>query len=784
MYGFKHIQYIDLPALPLDVTEALTPNSLDVGRAYLGVSLAILISFMTYYVVTLSLELYRNIASLSGPLLRSAKEVPRSSVQTVNSYSSEATPLEPETAIITKISSTSAPSAHLDPSEDGASTSDRCSQVEPLDGAPSVTLEGEGPRTPEDGIAEVLEVPTETASSEESVDTTPTLADVDCHHPVEQAHDPRTEHEAPESHVGLVDSTEHDVESLPIPDLAPVADISDETGILGREQPNVGDVPNASAGEEQAIDIPFDASPSFLLLPALPVTAGLEAGDDSLQPSAASVAVLATATHCVDLRPDDVAEEVHEESPAAVPGDEPNADACTPDTGESDTHSSDPVLAENTAEVITVEEDTPSPCEDVATVPLQVLEQPCEESTTVAAEAVEVMDGTDPVGVDGRIMESALLVGEDEPHGEQVLSVSDVEHELDWTTVEREDCEMEQEPTPQPEAVTAYDGPSDALEAVQQKAEFTLVRDGSVSVLTYRECAGTETLEVIRLPVPCEVPPPILLPPVAYEVPSVIIEPAPPLDTNPTATVSPPVADCPEIERTLCLTLLDVAACPVPLLDVGNARVPAPTHVPVAPAPTHAPVSPAPIHASDLDDPADVYVGPLPDKPQRVRVHTEENPDWAVAPEQPRPQPKQTQSQPKQPQSQPEKPKSKPKPEQSQSKPKPKPPVSSGGGKNTNGNVKGGLTRKVSGPKQGPKSSGKPGGKDEQKKGAPARPPSAQRQRVSSAPSKTSGVLSWAAADPASAPGAQSKASAAPAKASGGSGTDKELTRRRSSRLA
>lgn len=48
MYGFKHIQYIDLPALPLDVTEAFTPDSLDVGRVYLGVSLAILISFMTY----------------------------------------------------------------------------------------------------------------------------------------------------------------------------------------------------------------------------------------------------------------------------------------------------------------------------------------------------------------------------------------------------------------------------------------------------------------------------------------------------------------------------------------------------------------------------------------------------------------------------------------------------------------------------------------------------------------------------------------------------------------
>ncbi|EIW63749.1 uncharacterized protein TRAVEDRAFT_67759 [Trametes versicolor FP-101664 SS1] len=782
MYGFKHIQYIDLPALPLDVTEAFTPNSLDAGRVYLGVSLAILISFMTYYVVTLSLELYRTIASLSSPLLRSTKEVLRSSVQTVNSYSSDATSLQPEMEGITKISSTSAPSADLDSSEDGASTSDGASQVDSHDGAPTVTLDGEGPRIPEDDI---VEVPTEITSPEEFVDDArPTLADVNCHYPVEQAQSPRTEHEAPESQVDQAESTEHDVESLPIPDLTPVADISDEADILGSEQPNAGGLASASVGAEQAIDIAFDASLSFLLLPALPVTAGLEAGDDSLQPSAASVAVLATATHCVDLRPDDIAEEVQEESLAAVQSDDPAADIHTRDTAGSDAHSSDLVLAESTAEVITVEEDIPSPCEDVATVSIQVLEQPCEESITVAAEAVDILAGSDPVGVDDRIMESALLVGEVEPQGEQVISVSDVEHELDWTTVEREDCEVEQERVPQPETVTAHDGLLGAPEVAQQKAEFTLVRDGSVSVLTYRECAGTETLDVIRLPVPCEVPPPILLPPVAYEVPSVIIEPAPPLDTNPTATVSPPVADCPEIERTLCLTLLDVAACPVPLLDVAVGRVPAPTHVPVAPAPTHAPVAPAPIHASDLDDPADVYVGPLPDKPQRVRVHTEENPDWAVAPEQPRPQPKQTQSQPKQPQSQPEKPRSKPKPEQSQSKPKPKPPVSSGGGKNTSGNVKGGPTRKVSGPKQGPKSSGKPGGKDEQKKGAPARPPSAQRQRVSSAPSKTSGVLLWAAADPASAPGAPSKASAAPAKASGGSGTDKELTRRRSSRLA
>lgn len=684
----------------------------------------------------------------------------------------------------------------MDSSEGGASTSDGGSQVDSHDGAPTVTLEGEGPRTSKDGI---VEVPTETTSPEEYVDTSPTLADVDCHYPVEQAHSPRAEHEAPENHVDHVNSTEHDVESLPIPDIAPVADISDEADMFGSEQPNVGDVPNASAGEEQAIAIAFDASPSFLLLPALPVTAGLEAGDDSLQPSAVSVTVLATVTHCADLRPDDIAEEIHAECLAALEGDEPNADVHILDAGGSDTHSVDQVLAGNTPEATVVEEDTPGPCEDAATVPVQVVDQPCEDLTTVAAEAVETIAGSYPGGVDDFIMESALLVGEDEPCGE-ILPTLEVDHESDWTTVEREDCGVEQEPIPQPEAVTAHDGPSDAPDVAQQKAEL----DGSVNVLTYSECAEPETLEFIPLPppdeapspIPCEVPPPTPCaapPSVAREVPSVFIEPALALNTNPTATATPSVPDCPEIERTLCLTLLDVASCPVPLLNAASVLVPTPTNVPVvpaptqpaAPAPTHVPVAPAPTLVFDLDNPADVYVGPLPDKPQRVRVHTEENPDWAVAPEQPKPQPKQPQFQPKQAQSQPEKPKPKPKPEQSQSKPKPKPPISSGDGRNTNGNVKRGPARKVSGPKQGAKPSGKPGmNLDEQKKGAPARAPSAQRQRVSSAPSKTSGVLSWAAADPASAPGAPSKASAAPARASGGSGTDKELTRRRSSRLA
>ncbi|OJT13955.1 hypothetical protein TRAPUB_9494 [Trametes pubescens] len=755
MYGIKYIQYIDLPALPSDVTEVFPPKSLDVGRVYLGVSLTILILFMTYYVVTLSFELYRTIVSLSLPLLHSAKQGLRASAPTVDSCS-EVTPLQREPEII--ISSASVPSVDLDICEDGASTSDGGSQADSHDGPPSVTSEGEGQCAFTDNT---VEVPAENASSEASVDSTPTLADLNCHYSAEQVRTPGAEHEALESHVNEAGSSEHVLESPPIPDIAAVAGNSGAADNLGSKQAGADDMPTPSADEDQAADAPVDASPSFLLLPALPAIAGLEAGDNSLQPSAASVALLSAVTPYAARRPDDIIDRVHEESPEPALSDDLSADTITVDTNRPDTPSSDPVSSEGTPKEITAEDDVPGPSKDATTAPPQVLEQSSEESTPGAAdaveaiEAVEVMSASDPKYVDDRIMESALLVGEDEPHGEEVLPALDVDHDADWTTVEREDGEVEQEHIPQPDA--AREGSLDTPEVTQQDPEPSSITDVSVDVLTHSECAELETSEVVPPPVSesCDVPAPVSIKvpsrsscdaslPVLCEVSAVVVEAAPTQKEDLDAPATPSVTDCPEIERTLCLTLLDVApSCAASLLDAASVQAPVPMRVPVAPTPAYVSMASTPTPAStpvpDFDNPVDVYVGPLPGKLSRVRVHTEEKPDWAVAPEQP----------------------------------KPKPSISGGGGRNTSGNVKCGPARKVSMQKQGVK----PSGKDKQKRGVPARAPAAQRQRVSSAPSKTSAALLWAAADPANVP-------AAPAKGSGGTGSVRESMGRRSARLA
>ncbi len=235
----------------------------------------------------------------------------------------------------------------LDICEDGASTSDGGSQADSHDGAPSVTSEGEGQCAFTDNT---VEVPAENASSEASVDSTPTLADLNCHYSAEQVRTPGAEHEALESHVNEAGSSEHVLESPPIPDIAAVAGNSGAADNLGSKQAGADDMPTPSADEDQAADAPVDASPSFLLLPALPATTCLEAGDDSLQPSAASVALLSAVTHCVDLCPDDITDRAHKESPETALSDDSSADATTVDIDALVTPPSDPGLSESTPE--------------------------------------------------------------------------------------------------------------------------------------------------------------------------------------------------------------------------------------------------------------------------------------------------------------------------------------------------------------------------------------------------------------------------------------------------
>ncbi|KAI0640306.1 hypothetical protein C8Q77DRAFT_125769 [Trametes polyzona] len=155
----------------------------------------------------------------------------------------------------------------------------------------------------------------------------------------------------------------------------------------------------------------------------------------------------------------------------------------------------------------------------------------------------------------------------------------DTDYEPEWTPVDHigRHSIVTQDVAPKPEPLRAEEPTVDNL-------------GGSLVFLIRSECATSDPLENAQ-------------PSATHDTPSVTVDVTPDdaLDILPETAPSHPSTKVP-------MSHLSPSA-------VANAQ---PASTPIA-----------------LDVGSDVYIGPLPNKPPRVRVHTPENPDWAVAPDEP-----------------------------------------------------------------------------------------------------------------------------------------------------
>lgn len=401
------------------------------------------------------------------------------------------------------------------------------------------------------------------------------------------------------------DAAERDTGALAVPHITSTADIYDGPGECEDGLRNAGNVsaPTASLNhEDHTADTLFGTSSSALLLPALSSVDRLEPCDDSLQPSAALVTRLSTFSRCADLRDSPVSAESDGGCPA-VEGLSSKSDDLTEDT--HPLHASGtgplppPVPIDNSCEEITIEDNAARFFQDFAGT-LQDLSSPPAEETIGESEDNDVLAAEGGLTqVD--IMQSAVLVSGADAAGEQDAPDPDSDRDLEWTTVDREDygAEVYQEPVFQPGAV--QEEGSNAAEASQGDVLSHSI-DASMNLPT----SGSKCAQV-------DVAPPF------PHAPSITVEEAPAV----TATILDAI---PSAEATSATTVALPGAASGQSLQVT--------------------------HLSDVAQPRDGYIGPLFHKPKHARVHSLDKPDWAVAPDIPKPrieapQPKREGSKPK-----------------------------------------------------------------------------------------------------------------------------------------
>ncbi|KAI0328462.1 hypothetical protein GY45DRAFT_1003905 [Cubamyces sp. BRFM 1775] len=510
MYGFKHVQFIEhsgRPEHPAGVRQGM-----DTERVYLGVSLAVLISFTTYYAITLFLELCRSMASIytlmscpetfglspfSGPTRMQKASRPLHGRE----VSPHASPLQD---IIVDNS---------DPDIDSLTGAGPCSELAGTILPPVVDS------TP----AELVEAEADTLA-----DKSPVTGDAG-----------------------------EELSSRPIG-----VDAQDIQGASELECSELAELDASVDGAQH------DASAhSPLLLPAQTPLCTIEECDyeDSLQPSAASAICLSELSRDVTSSAEPRCE------PAMVDSNDIHhyGGATGLPVG-----SGLPRL--ETPPVDVPSYSCPQPANPVS---------PAIASLNCPSEYVTPLIGADPAesmvtsfNVEGAysIMHSALFVATADAGVDDGNHMSgagaDAEHDADWTPIGHDEYSLAS--TPVDTLVTAC-GEGGVKE--QLSSSDTLLEDSDSTCATY---ASSESY---------------FAPPDALRTE----------DTNPPILLAPPSSPA-ESSRTP----------QVALSETTN------SHTPLA----------RPFSESIMMD--NDYIGPLPKAP-RVRVHTPENPDWAVAPDEP-----------------------------------------------------------------------------------------------------------------------------------------------------
>ncbi|KAI0352222.1 hypothetical protein OH77DRAFT_1428763 [Trametes cingulata] len=571
LYEFEHYR------LPVYFHDLLGRYEMDAEKAYLGVALAVLISFTTYYAITLSIDLYWTIVSLYLSFCHSTKPF-ICSVHPVQALFQNIVPL---------------------PSQDGlnepCTSQSRFPQGESRSDAGSSIHYAGTARGVEEPIMSALDYATLVIGPED-------VSEPEAH--AKQARsDVATEVSSSKLHVGLQEDEAwmEDSAAAANPDVPATSVTPDDYDDLPELESETEGASDLSAGLDAEGEVSLEPARSPLLLPAVLSFQDLDISSDSLQPSAAS-----------DACPSGVAvpaEEVERPEaciscPGSVVQDEcPTEESCGP------------IVPEEPSMENAVNFPTHKAVES-ALPPAVVYSSESEEgggdkthSDNAVSAASEACEGVQ-VERAACIMESALLVQDDgSDEGMQFGSdtEADGEVEAEWTSIDRKELDLEAEPERPASHVESACGDRQedcigALESggLESGAKVLPIAD-SVStfaiVLAHSECVPSETAEYIA-------------PTDAVEVPSLVVESTPTEEQVPTA--------------------LAFKAEPS---SIPNDSALLPSNMQSAQAPS-APSLPA------VDDPSNVYIGPLRPKAPHERKHTPENPDWALAPDsEPQPEP-------------------------------------------------------------------------------------------------------------------------------------------------
>ncbi|KAI0829094.1 hypothetical protein BC628DRAFT_1362439 [Trametes gibbosa] len=562
MYGLKHIQLLDIPADRPFLQFPLSPRDIDLGKLYLGVSLAIFISFMTYYAITLSLELYRTIASSyiflkSTKSNESSRDRARILKQRPGPPSSAAT--ESDLNIPSSLSS-SAPTSCKNVVQDTTSTS-------------STSHHADQP-TPE--IANSAH-----ASSDNSEYSSIRVELVRPHHfeeiglIVDNPPAELQEEGTPRS-TRFTDSRCNVSCVMVMGHLAPLENASHTSAIQALLEP----------------EAPCQPTQSALLLPATPSALSLVPCDDLLQSSAASATYLLALSD--ELSPSTETPEANTLEELSIAAGTPTQEDLNPlrehvlrGTAYSSALLRDPTTLDDAAEAVAVKVVDHRSASERAPVLLEDLAEVLEHNELPhTADADQRTTPSDLIDVSNSIMESAILIEGGGSDSEPCDGRPDTDREAEWTTINRDDCEDEENST----------APADAVPRPVQD------EPGSMDVLL--RCHSVE-------------------------LPAVVVTPNDDLDLGISDITQSPDAREVLLVTTEPTAVEHTACAPFPQLNSppGGDGV----ALPALPDTTNRQLSSTP-RTYEGDDPADIYIGPLPSQSMRARVHTEENPDWAVAP--------------------------------------------------------------------------------------------------------------------------------------------------------
>ncbi|KAH9884641.1 hypothetical protein C8Q73DRAFT_840518 [Cubamyces lactineus] len=537
MYGFKHVQFIEHPA---EVHQRMDPEGV-----YLGVSLAVLISFTTYYAITLFLELCRSIVSINLLMLRpkATSFAPFSGFLSSTRIRKASQPTRgPE--VPPQVS----PLQMQEVSIGGNASNVDCSS----DTGPHSNSEGtKGDYLSRDSSS-IIPPPVHEDTTVGVQENEVTLAD-----------DSLSATEARKEFNSL--AIEVDMNGLQSRVTTPALEASQfPDGRLELASPD------ASVDDTQ----PDASSRSPLLLPAQTPLCTIEECDyeDSLQPSAASAA-------CLSELDRDVTSSVEPRREPAI-------------GNSTDVHCHE-VTAETSADsglphpgTTSVDAPTKLPCGYPESTNSAL---PPNDSPYCPSEYAASVFGIDPteglvhsINNEGSypIMHSALFVvtaDADIDNGNHT-SGAETDHDTDWTPVDHDEYDPASSPI---DAATTVCGEGVVKE--QLSSSDTLVASAML-------LEDSDSICATYAPSESRCPSPDALPTEENNAPILLAPPSSPV----------------ELSRIPHITLSEAT----------NSQAPTP--------------SPFPESIMTEDD----YIGPLPKAP-RVRVHTPENPDWAVAPDEP-----------------------------------------------------------------------------------------------------------------------------------------------------